>query len=126
MKKSIPEVQDFAQQLALAFLLLAIITGKKGWVILAAFCLIASLGRFGFMQPLAKAWNWLIEGIGRVNRTVILSVFFFVFLSPYAFIFRLFHKQGVRAFLGRKGNEQTAYIETPGKPESRQSFEQLW
>lgn len=55
------------------------------------------LGLVGlFVKPLAllihRGWMKFAEVIGHVSSTVMLSVIFYVFLSPIAFLFRIFNK----------------------------------
>lgn len=46
-----------------------------------------------FSQLLHGAWSFLSEKIGGVMSALLLSLVFFVILSPVAFLFRLFSKE---------------------------------
>lgn len=66
---------------------------KISWLVEVAF----GIGLLSiFIPPFAKAveWGWLklALGLGYVNSRILLSVIFFVFLMPIAFVARLFSK----------------------------------
>jgi hypothetical protein len=58
----------------------------------------AALAVFGFlcalvpgpMTPIYKGWIKIGQGIGKVLSTLMLILFFYLFLTPYAFILKLF------------------------------------
>lgn len=41
------------------------------------------------LKPLEAAWMWLADRVGRIGNTVILTVFFFLILTPVGWLARL-------------------------------------
>jgi hypothetical protein len=42
------------------------------------------------LRPLEAGWMWMAQRLGRVGNTVLLTVFFFLILSPFALVLRVF------------------------------------
>lgn len=42
------------------------------------------------LRPLETAWMWMAKRLGRVGNTVILTLFFFLVLTPFALALRVF------------------------------------
>lgn len=78
--------------LALFFLVLNILSHRPVFVYVALALLIIGL----FVKPLAaqisKGWLKFAEVIGTFNSKLILSLTFYLFLTPIAFLFRIFAK----------------------------------
>ena len=78
--------------LSLFFLVLNVMTHRPVFVYVALALLIIAL----FVKPLAvqisKGWLKFAEVIGTFNSKLILSLTFYLFLTPIAFLFRLFTK----------------------------------
>lgn len=74
------------------FLILSIIAHRQAFVYVALALLAIAL----FVKPLAAAisrvWLKFAEVIGSFNSKVILSLVFYVFLTPLAFVYRMFTK----------------------------------
>ena len=62
------------------------------WYLVAAagLLLIAGLASAFVLEKVTGGWKWIGEQMGAVMSRVILSVVFFVFLSPIAFFYRIF------------------------------------
>lgn len=65
--------------------------------LLIAALIIGLLGVFSSFVADKIAWVWLkfAEILGRINSTVLLSLIFFIFLTPIAFLMRIFKKDDV-------------------------------
>ena len=78
--------------ISLFFLVLFVFTQRQAFIYCAVVFLVVAL----FVAPLARAitrlWLKLSEIIGTFNSKVILSLVFFLFLTPLAFLFRAFSK----------------------------------
>ena len=78
--------------LALFFLVLNVISPRPLFVYVALALLIIGL----FIKPLAaqisKGWLKFAEVLGTFNSKLILSLTFYLFLTPIAFLFRVFTK----------------------------------
>jgi hypothetical protein len=78
--------------LALFFLVLNIMTHRPAFVYVSLALLVTAL----FIRPLAaqisKGWLKFAEVLGTFNSKVILSLTFYLFLTPIAFLFRAFTK----------------------------------
>lgn len=86
----------------------------------------AGIGFIGvFIPPLAKWVNWLwykiADVMGFVMSKVLLSIVFFIFLTPIAFLSRLFHKDkmGLRA-------QKDSYWKTRSHTFSSEDLENPW
>lgn len=67
---------------------------KKPWLLTAALVL-GLIGVFSnfLSEKITLGWMKIAEVLGRINATILLSVVFFLFLTPIAFIRRLFSKK---------------------------------
>jgi hypothetical protein len=66
---------------------------KAQWLLTAA-TVLGLIGVFsGFLSDyIARGWMKFAELLGRFNATVLLSIVFFIFLTPVAFLFKIFRK----------------------------------
>lgn len=55
------------------------------------------------LRPLEKAWMAMATRLGRVGNTVVLTLFFFLVLTPFALVLRLFGRDRL-AVRGRSGD----------------------
>ena len=80
-----------------------------------------------FVRPMARlisrVWLKFAEMLGAVNSKILLSIVFFLFLTPLAFLFRLFSKNPLR--LKRESGTQSLYIER-NHLYTRSDFEKMW
>jgi hypothetical protein len=82
--------------IATGFLAIYLFTKQQySWMLYVA----VTIGAVALLIPALSrwvAWVWfkLAEGLGWFNSRVILSLVFFIFLFPFAFLFRLFNKTG--------------------------------
>lgn len=74
-------------------------------------------------SALAKYWMKFAEILGSINSKVILSVIFYVILTPIALLYRFSHKTVVHRFLG---TERESYFDDKRSTYDRKSFEKPW
>ncbi|MDZ4844813.1 MAG: SxtJ family membrane protein [Chitinophagales bacterium] len=67
------------------------------------------------------AWYKLAQGLGYVNSRIILSLIFFVFLTPLAFLSRL--KKGDSLHLKKS---EGSYFITRNHPYAKKDLEKMW
>jgi len=72
------------------------------------------------------AWFWykLAETLGKVNGFIILTVLFFLFLTPLAWLSKLFRKDELQ--LKRKTNPQDSYYIERNHSYAKKDLENLW
>jgi hypothetical protein len=69
---------------------------KMNFIYIAGSIGVLSLFSKTFSKYLSIAWMKLAEGMGYVMSKVVLSIIFFVFLSPIAFLYRLATKKSMK------------------------------
>lgn len=76
-----------------------------------------SLVSFASAKFIAEKWMRFAEKLGEVNSKILLSIIFFLFLTPIAFFYRLFHKKEQFQNSAWK-KRQNQFIES--------NFEEVW
>jgi hypothetical protein len=108
--------------LALFFLVLNIISHRPVFVYVALALLIVAL----FVKPLAvqisKGWLKFAEVIGTFNSKVILSLTFYLFLTPIALLFRLCTKNPLML----KSDNASSYYTERNHTYSGADLEKMW
>jgi hypothetical protein len=84
--------------LALAMLIFYLIWELKWLLWLAAGLLVISLKPNPLADLIAKLWMKLSEHIGIFMSKIILSIIFFVLLTPLAMLYRLFNREMTKSF----------------------------
>jgi len=106
------------------FLILNVITHRPVFVYAALSLLLVAL----FVKPLAKAlsraWMKFAEVIGTFNSKLILSLVFFLFLTPLALLYRIFNKNPLS--LAKPGRETGTLFVTRDHVYSKDDFEKMW
>jgi hypothetical protein len=109
--------------LSLFFLILNLITHRQMFVYVALALLLVAL----FVKPLAKiisrAWMKFAEVLGAFNSTLILSLVFFLFLTPLAVLYRMFNKNSLNL---KPGQETESLFVTREHVYSKADFEKMW
>ena len=107
-----------------AFMLVLYLFQQRQAFIYAALGLLA-IGLF--VRPLARlisgVWLKFAELLGAFNSKIILSLVFYLFLTPLAFIFRLFAKNPLQ--LKSTRDTQSVYQDR-NHLYSREDFEKMW
>jgi hypothetical protein len=104
MQKRISELDMYKANMAIAtgFLVLYLIFDRRDWLLFVAL----GVGALTLLIPALASWlsfGWfkLAEGLGYVNSRILLSLVFFVFLFPIAFIYRLVNRNLLTLRSGR-------------------------
>lgn len=108
--------------LALASLVFGWLLGTVHLYGLAGVLLVIGLVSDRLTGWIAAGWMKLAEGLGAFNKTVLLSVVYYVFLTPIALLYRLL---GQGSFRRRPGDVET-YFHTPEESHGRNDFEKPW
>ena len=121
-KKLAPELETLSV-LALFFLVLNLLTQRQLFVYAGVAMLFVAL----FVKPLARVisrvWLRFAELLGVFNSKLILSLAFFLFLTPLALMYRAFHKNPLN--LKPDPNAETFFV-TREHLYSKTDFEKMW
>ncbi|MDO9631927.1 MAG: SxtJ family membrane protein [Humidesulfovibrio sp.] len=114
---------DTGMALTLISLIAALVTGKPGWVVSATTLLVVNMTAPRLFAPAAKLWFGLSAVLGAVMSRVILSLVFFLVLTPVGLLRRAMgkdtlklaaFKQGTASvFVTRAGPFTPADLKTP-------------
>jgi hypothetical protein len=104
------------------FLILNVVTHRQAFVYVALALLLVAL----FVKPLARmisrAWMKFAEILGTFNSKLILSLAFFLFLTPLALLYRVFNKNP----LSLKPDRSDSLYVTRDHVYSKADFEKMW
>lgn len=110
--------------LAVAALTAYLLT-KLPWLLYTAFViLLLGLVENPLARLLSAGWLKLAQLLGIVNSRVILSLMFYLVLTPVAFLYRLFNRQAAAHFTTNPGG--TLFEDIPPEVASKESFEKTW
>lgn len=87
--------------LALAALVFHLLWGAAWLLWLATGLLVISLKQNPLAELIAKLWMKLSEHLGNFMSKIILSIIFFLLLTPLAMLYRLFNMDMKRSFFDR-------------------------
>lgn len=104
--------------------LIAFVLSKAFWLVLTALILLL-LGLFKnpIATIIATYWMKFAMFIGNINSKIILTLVFYVILTPLAFLFRYFNKEIVNHF---KNKKQDSYFEDLNITYNKEVFERVW
>jgi len=108
--------------LALAALVFHIIWEVKWLLWLAMGFLVISLKQNPLADLIVKLWLKLSEYIGMFMSKIILSMVFFVLLTPLAMFYRVFNREMIKSFFDRAATSTFQKATVPGKD----SYENPW
>ncbi len=111
--------------LSAAFMILYVLFTRK-WIfyIAATLLLLAILDKFVVSKFIAKLWVSFGKWIGEVNTKIILTLVFYLMLTPVAFLYRLFNKKEIEHF---KKNSKDSFFENLKTGNYKKSdFENPW
>jgi saxitoxin biosynthesis operon SxtJ-like protein len=121
-KSRVVELETLAV-LALFCLVLQLITHRQFFVYLAGALLVTAL----FIKPLAgrvaRTWLKLAETVGTFNSRVILSAVFFLFLTPIAFLYRMFSGDPLKL---RRDDKAASFYCERNHTFTKADLEKLW
>lgn len=109
--------------LTLAFLI-GYLVFSINWLLWVAFLLaIGNAFESRITSWIAEYWMKLAGILGNFNSKIILSVMFFIVLTPLAFVYRLFNRELVNHF---RKNQRRSYFDDVNKSFTKSDFEKLW
>jgi hypothetical protein len=116
------QVKETVLVITVGLLVLYIVFKKK--VFLDAALIVGLIGVFSFYlsEKIDLVWGWLSRVMGTVSNTVLLTVVFFLVLTPMALIRRMRGKDGLRRFDATATSNFSRREQVFGK----QDFEKVW
>ncbi len=109
--------------LSLAFLIGYFVFHVKWFLLIAGLLTLGNVLESRITALIAKYWLKFSSLIGTFNSKVILSVVFYLMLTPLAFVYRRFDKTLVNHF---KNNSKDSYFDEVNQPCKKETFEKLW
>ena len=105
--------------------LAAYLLTRRPWLLYTAFALLLlGLAENPLARLLSCGWLKFSELLGVVNSKIILSLMFYLVLTPVAFFYRLFNKRASAHFTADPGG--TLFEDIPPDATSKLSFEKTW
>ena len=117
------EVQKINAVLAAALLIAFMILHNEILLWLAILLLVGSASGSRVNSIIAQYWLRLSRIIGEINSRILLSLVFFVILTPVSALFRVFNKASVAHF---KCNDKTSYFTDSVKRFDKRYFMNQW
>lgn len=108
--------------LSLAAIVLNLIFEVKWFLWLATGLLVISLKQNSLADLIARLWLKLSEHMGNFMSKIILSIMYFLLLTPIAMLYRLFNRDMKRYFFDRSTPSTFHKASVP----ERNSFENPW
>jgi len=94
------------------------------WLLWAAIILlIGATLETGITTSLANYWIIFAQVLGNINSKIIISMIFYIILTPFAVIYRLSHKTDVDRFFGR---QRGSYFDDKRSTYDKGYFEKPW
>jgi len=109
--------------LTLAILIAYLIFGAVWLVWVAALLALGNALESRVTSALARGWLKFAERLGAFNSRVILTLTFYLILTPLAFLYRIFNRHLVEHFLA---NKRKSYFEDLNKKYAPGDFEKSW
>ena len=105
-------------------LLIAYLFFRASWLLWAATLLaVGNAFESRATTAVARYWMRFASFLGRINSRIILTLMFFLGLTPIAWVYRLFNQEKVDHF---RKNRRSSYFDDIGKSYEREDFEKLW
>jgi hypothetical protein len=105
--------------IALVFLVIYWIFRVKFFFILALLMLLISVLSDGLTLKISKTWTKFAALLGAINSKILLSLVFYLVLTPIALLYRHFSKKP-------PSKSQTNFSAYPLKPFNNEFFKKLW
>lgn len=109
--------------LSLASLIAYFIFDIKWLLWIAAGFMVGNILESRITALIAKYWMGFASFMGNVNSKLILTLVFYLILTPLALIYRVFNKELVRHF---RDNRKKSYFEDVNSHCRKKDFEKLW
>lgn len=104
-------------------LVLSFIFREELFVWLAAAILALGLFENPAAEALGRGWMFFSEVLGKISSFIILSAVFYLVLTPTAFLWKLFSREGAKHFFR---NSRTSLFENAERAADREYFERPW
>ncbi|NMC50535.1 MAG: hypothetical protein GYA47_14085 [Desulfovibrio sp.] len=104
-KATTAQARDTGMAMVLICLLFAQFGGYKAMVPAAMILLLANMISPGLYRPLARVWFGLSHVLGTVMSKLILSLAFFIVLTPVGLVRKLTGKDSLRVACWKKGTD---------------------
>ncbi len=122
IEKKVNEMETIAT-LAAAFLLLYFIFHKAIFVLIAFTLLVMCLLFKKIASRISILWLGFSRVLGNFNSKIILTLIFFLFITPIAFFYRLFSKNSL---LLKKDDSLDSYFYSVDHNYRKNDFEKQW
>lgn len=99
------ECGDTGMAMVLVCLLAGWFSGQRDWILAAIVLLVANMVWPTLYMPVAKVWLTLSNLLGAVMSRVILTVIFYIVVTPLALVRRLLGGDPMRIRAWKKGRE---------------------
>jgi len=109
--------------LSLALLICYLVFGGEWLLWLAGLLILGNAFESRITARMARYWMKFAYYLGYINSRVILSITFFLILTPIAFAYRLFNKDTFEHF---KVNRKKSYFDDMHKEYKKNDFEKIW
>jgi len=104
------------------FLAISILFSIKTLMYIALVLLGVTILSVQLSEKIALFWLRLANILGKINSFLLLSAIFYLLLTPWAFIYRLFNKD----ILKIKAKQEESYYFERNHEYSAQDFENMW
>lgn len=118
-----PKVHNTISVLVLALLVGFLFTNISIALWIAVILLVNNIWFMPLNKYVVECWLRFAHGLERINSTILLSLTFFVALTPIACLYRICNKKRVENF---KKNKRTSYFDTVGHTYGKEDFSKQW
>ena len=105
------------------FVILFLIFGKSWLLYIAAGVGIIAVFSSAATQFIFKYWMKLATLLGAINSKILLTIIFFLFLTPIAFFYRLLNKDTLQL---KKNTSKTTYYIEKNHTYTKADLEKMW
>lgn len=123
MKISDIETYKTINVLAVALLIAFLFSRENIFLFLAVILLVNNIIFIEANRVIADYWLAFAKVVGNINSKIILTIIFFLFLTPIAFLYRIFNREQVANF---KVNNRESYFEDVSKEFGKEDFLKQW
>jgi hypothetical protein len=107
---SVEQAKDTGMAMVLICLLIAVMSGRRQFELIAIILLLINMVRPVIYRPLAKIWFGFSNLLGTLMSKVILTIIFFILVVPIGLIRRLMGKDSLRLKEWKKGSNSVFRI----------------
>lgn len=105
------------------FMLLYLIFNKTWLLYLSASVGVITLVSSQAANLIYKYWMKLAQILGTINSKILLTIIFFLFLTPLSFLYRLLNKDTLQL---KKDSSKTSYFITRNHTYTKADLEKMW